>query len=224
MYTTIGIMSLILVYVMFIQFRIVNETETDEVKFMRETELREMLAEYKEKYKETEEELEETQKTIEEYKQTAKSEERTIPLLEKELNDARMKLGITDVQGNGITIKMEDPRGTEVLPVEPYRDLLTLVNELLLAGAEAISINGQRIVAMSDIASISGEIIKINGERTTDPFEIKAIGDTDRLVSALKIKGGYIDMYDKNYTISIQTGTVRINSYTQPIILNYENK
>lgn len=225
MYTTIGVMSLILVYVMFIQFRIVNESDVDEVKFLREAELREMLASYKEKYKEVEEEIIETDKTIEEYKQTAKTEEGTIALLEKDRDDARMKLGITDVEGEGITIKMVEPRGTETAPVEPYSNLLTLVNELLLAGAEAISINGQRIVAMSDIVSISGDIIRINGERTTDPFEIKAIGETDRLLSALRIKGGFMDMYnDINYTITIEKGNVKINKYSQPITLEYANK
>ena len=69
MYTTIGIMSLILVYVMFIQFRIVNETDTQGVEFMRETELKETLAKYKTKYQETEEELIDVQAKIDEYKE-----------------------------------------------------------------------------------------------------------------------------------------------------------
>ena len=94
MYAVIGMMSLILVYVMFIQFRIVNETDTQEIEFMRDTELREMLAGYKSKYKEVEEELIEIEKKIDEYKQNEQSEEATEALLEKELNMAKMKLRI----------------------------------------------------------------------------------------------------------------------------------
>lgn len=184
MYITIGIMSLILVYVMFIQLRIVKETDTEGIEFMRETELKETLATYKANYAEIEEELKELQNKIDEYNQNEKSEEATITLLEKEIKDANMKLGKTDVYGEGITIKMEEKEGYNAR----YSDLVVLVNELLYAGAEAISINDQRIIAMSDLAD-AWNFVYINGERTTSPFTIKVIGDTKKLQSALSIKG-----------------------------------
>lgn len=216
MYTTIGIMSLLLVYVMFIQFRIINEKDTDGVEFMRETELKEILSNYKAKYKEVAEKIEETSKMIEEYKQNEKSEEETVALLEKDLADARMKLGITDVQGDGITIRMQNTEKTI-----DYYDLMELVNELFLAGAEAISINDQRIVAMSDIVN-PGNFILINNERVTSPFVIKVIGDTKYLQSALNIKGGYIDVHGDDYAINVEVGNVIINKYNKNITLRYE--
>ncbi len=105
---TIGIMSLILVYVMFIQFRIVNETDAEEIELMRETELRETLSDYKTKYNEVNEELTEVQGKIDEYKQNEKSEEATIELLEKEIQDANKKLGKTDVYGEGIILTVQN--------------------------------------------------------------------------------------------------------------------
>lgn len=114
MYTIIGLMSLILVYVMFIQFRIVKERDTEEIDFMRETELRETLADYKAKYKEVEDEYLEVQKKIDEYKKNEQSEEETEALLEKELEIAKMKLGITDVYGEGVTITMQDTNEKQV--------------------------------------------------------------------------------------------------------------
>lgn len=66
-----------------------------------------------------------------------------------------------------------------------YDDLLKLINELNSAGAEAISINDERIVAMSDLFPVSSFIL-INGERTTSPYEIKAIGDTVRNAKCFK--------------------------------------
>ena len=92
MYTIISLMSMILVYVMFIQFRIVNERDTDGIEFMRETELREMLADYKGKYEEIESEIVDVQTKIDEYKQNEQSEEATEKLLENELQEAKMKL------------------------------------------------------------------------------------------------------------------------------------
>ena len=216
MYTVIGLMSLILVYVMFIQFRIVNETNTQEIEFMRETELRELLANYKVNYSEVEEELKELNVKIDEYKQAEKSEEETIVLLESEIKEAEMKLGITDVYGDGITIRMEDTEGYTI----GYADLLYLLNELIYAGAEAISINDERIIAMSDLANV-GNFILINGTRTTSPFVIKVIGDTVKMQSALSIKGGYIDTYDKFYSINVEAGPVTIRKYIGDITMKY---
>lgn len=216
MYATIGVMSLILVYVMFIQFRIVNETDTQGVEFMRETELKETLAKYKTKYQETEEEMTDVQAKIDEYRKNEESEEATVALLEKELKDANMKLGLTKVSGEGITITIENRNERNVT----YSDLLSLVNELLLAGAEAISINDQRIVAMSDIVNPSN-FIMINGERVISPYTVKAIGDTTHLQSALTIKGGYVDVNNEYYSINIKTGNVTIEKYEGNLSLDY---
>lgn len=211
-YTTIGIMSMILVYVMFIQFRIVNENDTEEIQFMRETELREMLATYKTNHEEAEKEIEETQSKIDEYKQNEKDEETTVALLETELNDAKMKLGLTDVYGEGITITMEDTEDYNV----SYTSLLTLVNELAYAGAEAISINDERIISRSDIVN-PGSFMQVNGTRVASPYTIKAIGDTKKLQSAISIKNGFIDTNNSLYKIYVETGTVVIGKYGKEI-------
>lgn len=221
MYTTIGLMSLILVYVMFIQFRIVNETDTQGIELLRETELKETLAQYKENYEKAKEELVDVQGKIDEYKKNEESEEETIKLLEKDLEDTNMKIGLTNVQGEGITITLSDTSDGTV----GYEDLLWLVNELILAGAEAISINDQRIVAMSDIVNPSN-FIQINSERVASPFEIKAIGDTKHLESALSIKNGYIDTVKNNQKceISLKTGNVVISKYNGNLTLDYVKK
>lgn len=66
-----------------------------------------------------------------------------------------------------------------------------------------------------------GNFIRINGERTTSPYVVKAIGDTTRLQSELSIKGGYIDTYDNFYSIKLETGSIYISKYTGKITLNY---
>lgn len=104
-----------------------------------------------------------------------------------------------------------------------YSDLLTLINELIYAGAEAISINDQRIIAMSDLAD-AWNFVYINGERTTSPFTVKAIGDMKKLQSTLSIKGGYVDTYHNFYNINIETGNINISKYSGKITLDYEKK
>lgn len=196
---TIGIMSFMMIYVMLIQFNTVQEYDGREIELMRETELKETLANYKEKYEETNKELIATYEKIQEYRDNEKTEEDAVALLEKEVNEANVLLGKTDVTGEGviITIKNNIKYNEEESSIIRTADLLKLVNELRLAGAEAISINGERIIAKSDIFDV-GDFIKINGTRTTSPYTIKAIGDMKYLQSALNIKGGFIDTYSLN--------------------------
>lgn len=193
---TIGIMSFLMIYVMLIQFNTVQNYDGEEIELMRETELKEKLASYKEKYEEINKELAETNQKIEEYKSNEISEENAIALLEAEIRKANMLVGRTEVQGEGVIITMKNSVGYDIegTYIISSVDLLELVNELRLAGAEAISINGERIISKSDIFDV-GNFIYINGQRTSAPYEIKAIGDRKYLQSALNIKGGYIDTY-----------------------------
>ena len=82
-------------------------------------------------------------------------------------------------------------------------DLLEVVNELFNAGAEAVSINGQRIISTTAI-NCSGNIVKVNDEKLGVPFEIKAIGYPDKLYGALTRPGGYLElMEDDGVSVSI---------------------
>lgn len=223
----IGIMSFMMIYVILIQINIVKKYDGEEIELMRETELKETLATYKEKYEETTNELNSTVARIEEYKADEKSEEDAVALLEEEVNQANMLLGKTDVTGEGIIITIENTGGdseNEAMTVNTA-DLINLVNELRLAGAEAISINGERIVANSDIFDV-GNFIYINGQRTTSPYEIKVIGDRKYLESALNIKGGYIDIYTLNgYNIKMESSeNIVIGKYEGEMTLNYVKK
>lgn len=212
---TIGIMSFMMIYVMLIQFNTVQKYDGQEIELMRETELKETLAGYKEKYEETNKEIIATYEKIQEYRDNEKTEEDAVALLENEVNEAKMLLGKTDVTGEGviITIKNNIKYNEEESSIIRTADLLKLVNELRLAGAEAISINGERIIAKSDIFDV-GDFIKINGTRTTSPYRIKAIGDKKYLESALNIKGGFIDTYNLNRIFN-RYGNSRWNRYWQ---------
>lgn len=193
---TIGIACFCLILVMFMQFKIVNQTDITSIENMREAELRTELANWKSKYEETNQAYEETIAKIEEYKQTNQSNEETEKLVNSELQQMELSLGRTDVEGQGIEIIVRETNKEDIERITAD-DLIIIVNALKLAGAEAISINDERIVNMSDIVDINGSFIKVNGQRILEPYVIKAIGDPAYLESGLIGNGGPIDNMKK---------------------------
>ena len=219
MIVTISIMSLILVCVMFMQFKVVNETDIAQIESMREDELQEAVEEWKEKYEEAYKKIEDTNKKINEYEEKVQNNTETKELVDKELLEAKKNFGLTDVSGEGIIITLTN---TDERSYTAY-NLLDLINELRAAGAEAISINDERITNISDIVDISTSHIRINSNNVSSPYVIKAIGDKTYLKSALTIKNGYFDLKQKEeYSIDIQEKTnIKINAYSKEVTLKY---
>lgn len=189
----IGMVCIILVGVMFAQFKIVEETDITGIETAREEELQTMLSSWKTKYEEIEEKLIDTQTKISEYEQKINSKEETSELLDEELEQTNLLVGKTNVIGDGVIITLQDNDEKSIVA----SDLRTLVNELKLAGAEAISINDKRILNMTEIVDVDGYIL-INEERTVSPYIVKVIGDQTYLSSALSLKNsGFIDKHTK---------------------------
>lgn len=185
---SIACTALILTMIMFTQFKTVDETDITAIETMRETELRTELTEWKQKNEEIEEKVKETEGKIKEYRDELQNDENSFKLLENEVKEAEAYVGYTSLKGEGIVVTLRDTE-MEI----SSSDLLNLVNELNAAGAEAISINDERIVSMSDISLVNNRIILVNANRISSPYIVKAIGDKKYFESALTIKGGYID-------------------------------
>lgn len=223
MIITIGLACFILVLVMTMQFKIVNQTDITSIETMREAELKTELANWKDKYEETTQKYEETEQTIQEYKKQEQSNIESSELIEQELEQANTILGKTDVQGYGIVITIRDTANEEIGNVTSD-DLILIVNALKDAGAEAISINGERIINMSYIVDIimnyNDSFIKVNGQRIVTPYVIKAIGNQSYLESALVGNGGQVDSMQKlGYDITIEKQS-RITIYQYSVDIN----
>ncbi len=198
---SIGLTAFILVMIMFAQFKTVQETDITGIETMREAELRTELASWKSKYEEVNTKIDETESKIEEYNQELQNNNDLTALLQEELNEAKMYAGYTDLTGEGIIITLSDNDKSQIVA----SDLITLVNELKNAGAEAISINGERIVTTTDIIDIQYKYILINTSsnegrvlRIYSPYVVKAIGNQKYLESAITVKYGYIDQMNAN--------------------------
>lgn len=221
MAVSIGLAALVLSMVMFMQFKVVNQTDLTSIENMRETELRGELSNWKSKYEEVDSRYQEVTKTMQEYKDKEKSDNETSDLLKSELDQINMQLGKTDVVGEGITITLKDTNNTDTAITAD--DLLVIVNSLKLAGAEAISINEERVVNSTDIVEISNSFIKVNGQRILAPYIIKAIGSQSYLESSLLGNGGYVDqLKTAGYDVTIEKSTkVNIGKYEDELTSKY---
>ena len=106
--------------------------------------------------------------------------------------------GFTAVTGPGIIVTLNDSKVALEKGENPANgivhneDLLKVANELNASGAEAISINGNRMIATSEI-SCAGPTILINKNRVAPPFEIIAIGKAETMTAALEMRGGILE-------------------------------
>ena len=93
----------------------------------------------------------------------------------------KRRTGFAPVQGPGVRVVVDDGPGGDTGRVRD-EDLAILVDGLWNAGAEAISINGQRLTALSPIRS-SNVAIHVNNRPVSPPYVILALGDTSDLQS-----------------------------------------
>lgn len=140
---------------------------------------------------------------------SAEQEQVLLDNAQAQLDSLRILLGLVGAHGPGVVATISDPSGTIGPEV-----LLDLVEELRDAGAEAIDVNGVRVVASTAFAGEPGTMT-ISGARVSSPFSISAIGAADTIAEALRIPGGVVDSVNSRQgaTIVIQPrADVRIAS------------
>lgn len=146
-------------------------------------------------------------------------------VLESELNKIKLHAGLTPLVGPGVEIVMENPpqihSGAGFYNIRD-EDLLKVINDLRGAGAEAISINDQRILATSEVRQ-AGNHINVNLTRLSPPYRITAIGNPGTLKSSLEIKGGLVEYLAANGTIVEvrQSDNVQVPAYSGPLRFDY---
>ena len=146
----IGFICLILTTLIFVQFKTIKQTDIITLDNMRQDELRTEITTFKQKAEEVTKQIKETELKISEYEETIYTDKQASELLQKELEQQNNLLGKNAVKGSGVIITLSDTRAQRITA----EDLRQLLNELKAAGAEAISINGQRLVNTTAITCI----------------------------------------------------------------------
>lgn len=196
-----SVVFLVLGFILAFSYRTLGANQEEEAlysaEFIQEEQYRENLVNQQERNKELFDEITAKQEEIRQYEQTfSKGKENHADLVE-EAKDLRLLLGVIPATGSGVRVTLKDG---DYDPVEQNPNdyivheshVLRVVNELKIAGAQGLAINGQRITSNSYI-KCTGPVITIDGRTFPAPFVIEAVGDMDVLSAALQLKGGVID-------------------------------
>ena len=166
---------------------------------------------------------------LQEIESSESKESVLIKSLNEDLERYKMFAGLSDVEGQGIVITIDNPPvdmnySYDANFVYDYHLLLSLVNELNAAGAEAISINDQRITGLSEIRT-AGNSININLIPQQAPFVVKAIGSSDTLDGAVNQRFGIVSQIrDKRYLIEVKkSDNVRISKFNGIVDFRHAN-
>lgn len=213
---SVALVSIVLGMLIAIQFQ-TQQSISESVPTRRVEELVTMLKDAKETKLASEQRIAQLKKQLEQNPAATSSGTKKA----EELAKARILAGMEAMEGSGIVVTLNDNQdqsnlgSSNNLNVVQDEDLLRTINELRAAGAEAISLNGQRIVATSEIRW-AGSHILVNNTSISSPYEIKAIGDGERLNNALKLKDGIVD------TLSIWGIYIKINQQDRVQVPGYK--
>ena len=216
--TTIFLICVLLTSIIFVQFKTTSKINIIDIQNMNEDELKKEIISLQNKYNQANEKIEETDLKIQKYEQSLEKGENNSSILDKELNNSNMLAGLTNIEGEGIIITLEDNEEEQITSSH----LLNLVNELKYAGAEAISINNNRITNFTDIVDVN-YVIMINGIKIASPYEVKAIGNQTYLSSTLSAKEGFLSTYkETGFTISMNIESkLQIPKYNKEMKIKY---
>lgn len=153
-----------------------------------------MLRQEREARRQLEEQVLALQDQVRELEQAASGGRTAAEALRAQVEELRVVLGLVPVEGPGVAVRVaEVPQPPTQSPVVvQYQDLVVLTNELWAAGAEAVAVNGQRLVATSGFSQVGGTIL-VNLRRLSPPYLLEAVGDPATLEGALNIRGGVVE-------------------------------
>ena len=229
----LGIMCVLLSCGIVMQVRAIEKTGSTMGTNSQENELRDAVLKSKEKYDNLYAEVEAVENKLESERKNATQNNTDLTNLENEIKDKNKVLGLSEVTVNGLIITINDNQDISLnswladpnLLIVHDTDLISVVNELKNAGAEAISINEQRLVTNSSI-ECDGNIIKVNGVKVGAPFTIKAIGLPEVLINVNRF-GGYLDNLRENRYLKVTVEkmtdkkTITIPKYTGVMKFQY---
>lgn len=226
----LGIMCIALVAGICVQIRTIEKTNLTISSSAVVNNLRDQILRFKEKYENLTKELDILDEKLELARTEATKNNAGLTNLQEEIVEANKLLGLTEVKGPGVKIKLQDANVSSGLALSTDNlsalivhdiDVRCVVNELKSAGAEAISINGQRVVNTTAIICV-GNVIEVNGQKIGTPFEISAIGLPEQLAN-LERPGGYLNTL-KGYGIQVsleKSNNITIPKYTGTLTYKY---
>ena len=142
--------------------------------------------------------------------------------LNSQLDQERTIAGLTALKGPGLTVLLHDapnpndPNDQSLGWLVHYQDLQDIVNLLWASGAEAVSVNGQRIVPNTSFHYAGVNILVNNASRVTGPYTLTAIGDPSALASGVGNPDQLAELKSRNRIYGLGLSWLKSTSLTIP--------
>jgi uncharacterized protein YlxW (UPF0749 family) len=199
------------------QFRVQQQATSDAGR-LRADELARELSIKEEELEAASERVAELERQVAELQRSLSS---VSPAPAEDSTDLRILAGNLEVTGPGVIVLLsEKPEALEAKNRVSDEDIWRVLNELFVAGAEAASVNGQRVTSITGIRNVGGRIL-VNQTMIASPVEIQAVGDPVVLDASLKLRGGVIELLDRwgiNVTISKSDSLIIPATRTTPVL------
>ena len=193
----LGTMCLALTIGICVQLRTIeNNAKTS--KSLELNDLKTQVLKIMEKYNDSYKQLINAQDELEKVRGEVTNSDEQLKNMKEKIDKYNVLLGVKDLKGRGVKITISDVNSAGIMrslidsqsSVVTDIDILEVVNELKNAGAEAIEVNGQRILNNTSIC-YEDSIILINGKKVSSPYTINAIGSPE-IMATLTRPGGYL--------------------------------
>lgn len=174
-------------------------------------------------------EIEQLKSKIGRYESSGANAEEIVNTMLTDIQSYKVFSGMTALEGQGVIVIIDDAQRALIPEEDPNNlivhdaDIQTIVNDLRNAGAEAISINGERFLMGHTRIVCNGPTITINEKQYAQPFIIKAIGNRKHLEAAVNAPGSYGTLL-RDWGIFIEVNTtvsLRIPEYSNKIAFVY---
>ncbi|WP_433749525.1 DUF881 domain-containing protein [Falsibacillus pallidus] len=197
----LSLVTLVLGFILAFSYSLANKEKNgnkiSDRQWAMEDQLRNQIIQQQKDNRKLQNELFEKQSKVLDVEKDLSKEEQVFFNLAEDAEKYRMYLGMVKVKGKGIEVTLEDGEyDPDEENVNNYlvheHHVFNVINELYIAGASAVAVNGQRLQHNSYILC-NGPVITVDGVQHPAPFTISAIGDPAVLSSALSITGGVKD-------------------------------
>ncbi|APH07071.1 DUF881 domain-containing protein [Bacillus weihaiensis] len=208
-YVILSLIFLVLGFLISYSFQLTREKAKGETlspeQWDKEYQIRSQLITKEEINRDLQKELFEKQERVEEIEASLKEEKQVYYNLVEDVEKYRMYVGDVAVEGKGVQVTLEDasyvPDGENVNNYIVHESqIFSVINELYISGADAVSVNGQRLSRHSYIYC-NGPVVTVDGNQFPAPFVISAIGDPNVMIPALNITGGVIDQLTYDHVV-----------------------
>lgn len=159
-------------------------------------------------------EVERLRQKLSEYATAGAQGRSSAETLAREVDFYKMVLGLTAVHGPGVVVRLREGStpGSVVAPTVQPHDLSGLVNELWSSGAEAVAVNGIRILATTGFKQGDDRIVA-GTFLLRPPYEIQGIGDPASMKATLGLRGGFVEGLR---SVGLEVEVVEMPSLTLP--------